>query len=233
MERALNKLIEKSLKGVDVYQHKDSLWLIFTEQKRWVFEYTGEKILWYNYELFNTLFQFVSLDVTENTKYMTDWFIKNILTKPVEDTIQNGVKNTTGAEFTTNVVVENTIQNGVKLTYLDHRSKEELVEDTIQNGVSYTYAHPFPNDIDVDVEETIKNGIKGGIKITNTWFSPFNEIDKVDDVIENGIKDTFGMTRVNEEEINNTIQNGVLEIHDDASNNEARVNGVIKMGNKL
>ena len=33
MERAINKLIEKSLKGVDVYQHKDSLWLIFTEQK--------------------------------------------------------------------------------------------------------------------------------------------------------------------------------------------------------
>jgi hypothetical protein len=41
------------------------------------------------------------------------------------------------------------------------------------------------------------------------------------------------MTRVNEEEVNNTIQNGVLEIHDDASNNQARVNGVIKLGNKL
>jgi hypothetical protein len=41
------------------------------------------------------------------------------------------------------------------------------------------------------------------------------------------------MTRVNEEEVDNTIQNGILEIHEDSSNNEARVNGVIKMGNKL
>ena len=220
MKRAINQLINKELKGVDIYNHNGSMWFIFTEEKRWVFEYTKENVLWYNYSLFNNVFNFVSLNVTENSEYITDWFTKNILNKPlsisgnkfvfeegvnniiengvketegviggnipivgrviedgikntwtneipneynwsedfdreVENTIQNGVKNTSGAEFITNVVVENTIQIGVKHANIYNFLNDSFVEDAIQNGVKYTELSKrdfFPKDI-------IQNGV--------------------------------------------------------------------------
>ena len=124
MKRAINQLIEKELKGVDIYSHNGSMWFIFTEERRWVFEYTKEKILWYNYSLFNNVFNFVSLDVTENTEYITDWFTKNMLNKPlwvcgdkfvmekgVINIIENGVKETEGVVGRNIPIVDRVLEN--------------------------------------------------------------------------------------------------------------------------
>ena len=74
--------MDKFIDGSDIYYHRDSLWIVFTETKEWVIELTNKNTLWYNYRFFTRIFDFVSLDVVENQHYITKW---------VEDTIQNGV----------------------------------------------------------------------------------------------------------------------------------------------
>ena len=157
MKRAINQLIEKELKGVDVYNHNGSTWFIFTEEKRWVFEYTKEEILWYNYSLFNNVFNFVSLDVTENTEYITDWFTKNILGKPIW---------TSGDKFVMEKGVVNIIENSIKETEGVVGSNIPIVERVLENGVKNTWTNEIPNDynwsedFDREVEDTIQNGVK-------------------------------------------------------------------------
>lgn len=46
MKKIIDNLINHSIKGVDVYRHKDATWLIFSEQNRWVVELTDEGTLW-------------------------------------------------------------------------------------------------------------------------------------------------------------------------------------------
>jgi hypothetical protein len=53
----------------------------------------------------------------------------------VEDTIQNGVKETSYHGFEQQNIVEDTIQNGVKHTQRRTYSSKIFLEDTIQNGV--------------------------------------------------------------------------------------------------
>jgi hypothetical protein len=38
MKKIINELINFSIKGVDVYRYKDTTWLIFTDEARWVIE---------------------------------------------------------------------------------------------------------------------------------------------------------------------------------------------------
>ena len=222
MTRAINQLIEKELKGVDIYSHNGSMWFIFTEEKRWVFEYTKENILWYNYSLFHSVFNFVSLDVTENTEYITDWFTKNILGKPiwtsgdkfvmekgVVNIIENSIKETEGVIGSNIPIVERVLENGVKNTWTneipnDYNWSEDFdreVEDTIQNGVKNTESH-FKNRI-VDVEDTIQNGVK------NTLGGLFKLVGNVEDTIQNGVKNTTGAEFVTNVVVEDTIQNGV------------------------
>ena len=200
MKRAINQLIEKELKGVDVYNHNGSTWFIFTEEKRWVFEYTKEEILWYNYSLFNNVFNFVSLDVTENTEYITDWFTKNILNKPLW---------VCGDKFVMEKGVINIIENGIKETEGVVGCNIPIVERVLENGVKNTWTNEIPNeynwseDFDREVEDTIQNGVK------NT-LSRFYEINKgVEDTIQNGVKNTGSHFPNRIEDVEDTIQNGV------------------------
>jgi hypothetical protein len=222
MKRAINQLIEKELKGVDVYNHNGSTWFIFTEERRWVFEYTKENILWYNYSLFHSVFNFVSLDVTENTKYITDWFTKNILGKPiwtngdkfvmekgVVNIIENSIKETEGVVGSNIPIVEGVLENGVKNTWTneipnDYNWSEDFdreVEDTIQNGVKNTSSH-FPNRMG-DVEDTIQNGVK------RTLPESIADSFAIEDTIQNGVKHATGAEFVTNVVVENTIQNGV------------------------
>jgi hypothetical protein len=113
----------------------------------------------------------VSLDVTENTEYITDWFTKNMLNKPlwvcgdkfvmekgVINIIENGVKETEGVVGRNIPIVDRVLENGVKKTQHVVHYQTHFVEDTIQNGVKNTGSH-FPNRIE-DVEDTIQNGVK-------------------------------------------------------------------------
>jgi len=112
------------VEGVDLYEDKGSLWLIFTDNKEWVIKLNKKGVLWYNYYFFNIIFRYLSLDVVENQHYITKW---------VEDTIKNGVKHTILAKLPSVGAVEDTIKNGVKHTEPTWEKGLEMVQDIIKN----------------------------------------------------------------------------------------------------
>jgi hypothetical protein len=222
MKRAINQLINKELKGVDIYNHNGSMWFIFTEEKRWVFEYTKENVLWYNYSLFNNVFNFVSLNVTENSEYITDWFTKNILNKPLSisgnkfvfeegviSIIENGIKETEGVIGGNIPIVGRVIEDGIKNTWTNEIPNEynwsedfdREVEDTIQNGVKRT--RPYPRLLLSHVEDTIQNGVK------NTSGAEFITNVVVENTIQIGVKHANIYNFLNDSFVEDTIQNGV------------------------
>jgi hypothetical protein len=134
MEKIVNRLINDNVKGVDTYFHNGSMWLIFTDKKEWIIELEKSGNLWYNYGFFLNLFKYLSLDVIENQHYITKW---------VEDTIQNGVKDTKLVNHPLFRQVEDTIQNGIKKTNSYHTNGEygfedfKQIENVIQDGVKH------------------------------------------------------------------------------------------------
>ena len=193
MENIILKFIGQNIKGADTYQHNNSTWLIFTDEKKWVIELTKDGTLWYNYNFFNSIFSFFSLDVIENQHYITKW---------VEDAIQNGVRNTNAHNAAMLFVVEDAIQNGVKNTLPEKTTcSPHLLEDIVQNGVKRT----CNTSIDMEsIQHTIQNGIKntepggylGPITIRGKVFHQFessNQTDNVGNVIQNGVKETKAM----------------------------------------
>ena len=138
-KECLFEIINDIANGMDIYNHNGSFWLINTKELKWMIEFTKEKTLWYNYNLFKSLFKGISLDLMENQDYITEWFESRFL-KPevVEDTIQNGVKHTLRERHPNCPQVEDTIQNGVKHTLMPFNARTVSVEDTIQNGVKHT-----------------------------------------------------------------------------------------------
>ena len=215
MENIILKFIRQNIKGADTYQHNNSTWLIFTDEKKWVIELTKDGTLWYNYNFFNSIFSFFSLDVIENQRYITKWVedtIQNGVKRTnkhslyylnsVEDTIQNGVRNTCKLHFQRGKLIEDTIQNGVKNTLPEKTTcSPHLLEDIVQNGVKRT----CNTSIDMEsIKHTIKNGIKntkpggylGPITIRGKVFHQFessNQTDNVGNVIQNGMKETKAM----------------------------------------
>jgi hypothetical protein len=167
LKKILFATIDYHTKGLDTYYNGGSMWLIFTDRKKWVIELTKDGTLWYNHYFFNDCFKYLSLDAVENQHYITKW---------VEDIIQNGLINTFGVDVDLNHLVEDTIQNGVKETDFHAGNLLYDVEDTIQNGVKHTEPGGYLGSIEM----------KG--KIVHQLESP-KQNEEVEDVIENGIKE--------------------------------------------
>jgi hypothetical protein len=214
MEKIINRLINDAVKGVDTYKNSGSTWLIFTENKQWVIELTKEGVLWYNYNFFNNLFKYVSMDVVDGQHYITKWVENNVVRKVkrtrdannfamsvIEDTIENGVRHTQMLQNLHHHHVENTIQNGVKHTeYGDWEDGDERLDDIIQNGVKDT--QPLASILGgLDIEETIQNGVK------HTRGS-VNRGKKIEETIQNGVKKTVGLhsSEVTPKEIEKVIK---------------------------
>jgi hypothetical protein len=121
----LFKLINRDVEGADLYEHEGSIWLIFTDDEKWVIKLNKKGVLWYDYNFFNSIFKYLSLDVIENQHYITEW---------VEDTLQNGVTYTTFHFLPHLSAVEDTIQNGVTYTMRFAAYEGAYVEDTIKKG---------------------------------------------------------------------------------------------------
>ena len=192
MENLIHKYIEQNVKGVDTYQHDSSTWLIFTDDKKWVIELTKDGTLWYNYNFFNSIFIFFSLDVIENQHYITKW---------VEDTIQNGVRYTGWMPLAKLSRVEDTIQNGVRHTHQKKIWYNFVVEDTIQNGVRSTLPEKTTCSPHL-LEDIVQNGLKN-TKVRYNWT-----VKNVENTIQNGVKRTCN-TLIDMESIEHTIQNGI------------------------
>ena len=220
-KEVLFEIIDDVTNGMDIYNHNGSLWIINTKELKWVVEFTNDKTLWYNYNLFKNLFKAISLDVSENQKYITEWFESRFLNvytvkttvdpffdqdQYVEDTIQNGVKYTKNQKLNDLSVVEDTIQNGVKDTKGGEIINEIVVEDTIQNGVKDTKrTRLIKLAADQMVEDTIQNGVK------HTDCYDGRRSKKVDDTIQNGVKNTRKGNPYFQESVEDTIQNGVKQ----------------------
>jgi hypothetical protein len=182
LEKLLFGIFDHSIEGIDRYNHNGSLWLIFTDEMRWVVEYTKSQTLWYNYHFFKNEMEIIGLDCVENKDLIQKWFELRFLNiNAVEDTIQNGVKHTVRVFDMSIKPVEDTIQNGVKHTLHETIPDSFLIEDTIQNGVKHTlHRHDFEI---VEVEDTIQNGVKHCED--GDWL---DGDERFEDIIQNGTK---------------------------------------------
>jgi len=257
LNEVINKIINKAVVGCDKYVHNDSTWLIFTDNKKWIIELTKDGTLWYNYDFFKNLFKVLSLDVVENQNYITKWVEETIINgvrntiqsitqqrRIVEDTIENGVKEThSGCDLLVDDYIEDTIQNGVKYTRRNGDSMNTDAEDAIQNGVKHTeYGdwldgdERFDDIIQNGVKETKTPGADGDILPTLEWIKENNTVnipELINDVIEHGVKLTNSSLQIDGScVVEDVIQNGIKETHDDVYHHKGRVGGVIKNGIK-
>ena len=236
LEKLIFGMFDQMVEGVDKYvTEQGSTWLIFTKEKKWVVEFTKDKTLWFNYNLFKSELELTGKDCTEEKDLIKNWFESRFLNTNkvkrtsefwrlqelnVEDTIENGVRHTTFLPNCPNGWVEDTIQNGVRHTLagFPHHSLE--LEDTIQNGVRHTDYFEYTNN--TLVEDTIQNGVKettpsgylGSIemkgKIVHQIESP-KQNNEVEDTIQNGVKDTHFNFQSGLIQVEDVIQNGVRQ----------------------
>jgi hypothetical protein len=150
LEKIIFKLFDDASQGVDRYNHNGSLWAIFTNENKWVVEFTKDQTLWYNYGFFKDEMELIGLDCVKNKDLIQKWFELRFLSIPkvedfcepffdqdqyVQDTIQNGVKKTLGERMNRDYSVEDIVQNGVKdiQRYCDRDKK--IIEGITKNGV--------------------------------------------------------------------------------------------------
>jgi hypothetical protein len=238
LEKIIFKLFDDASQGVDRYNHNGSLWAIFTNENKWVVEFTKDQTLWYNYGFFKDEMELIGLDCVENKDLIQKWFESRFLGIPkvedscepffdqdqyVEDTIQNGVKDTLTPILFEVAKVEDAIENGVKLTELSKR--DFFPKDILQNGVKETIGTLRRTKLGVD------DIIQKGVRMTKSTI--ISQDFKVEDTIQKGVKHTNAGYVLNDADVEDTIQNGVKETHDDCSNNIARVEGIVRIGEKL
>ena len=187
-------IFKEKTEGCDIYHNHGSIWLILTDEKKWVIELTKEGTLWYNYYFFKDCFRLLSLDVTENQNYITEW---------VEDNIISKVKRTVPESIADSFAIEDTIQNGVKHTeYGDWLDGDERLDDIIQNGVKETKHNPIEDSL--AMEEVIQNGVK------KTFGQKMKPI-LLGDIIKNGINETHDDSYHHKGRVEGIINNRVQE----------------------
>ena len=204
LEKLIFNTLDKEIEGTDIYNNNGSMWLIFTDEKRWAIEFTKERTLWYNYYIFNNVLMLFGMDNGETAEYVKKWFENRFLFKPkVENTIQNGVKSTLSSSISLISSVENTIQNGVKSTSRKLLSRNFSVENTIQNGVKSTRLRSY--DIPNSVENTIQNGVK------RTVPESIADSFAIEDTIQNGVKEInhVDVMKFFDNKMEVALQNGV------------------------
>ena len=97
-------IFEDFAEGAEFYRNHGSIWLIFTKDKRWVFELTEQGTLWYNYYFFHKIFNLLGMDIEENQHTITEW---------VENTLINNVGETSPSIPINVPSVDEVIENGI------------------------------------------------------------------------------------------------------------------------
>ena len=237
LEKIIFKLFDDASQGVDRYNHNGSLWAIFTNETKWVVEFTKDQTLWYNYNFFKDEMELIGLDCVEDKDLIQKWFESRFLGMPkveeafdpffdqdqyVEDTIQN-VKDISSVLYKELLSVEDTIQNGVKHTLTPILFEVAKVEDAIENGVKLTELSKrdfFPKDI-----------LKGGVKETKSLQIHLKK--SIKDTIQKGVKETIGTLRRTKLGVDDIIQKGVRHTAPDASTIVYAVEDTIQNGVKM
>jgi hypothetical protein len=78
MDKLINRIISDSVRGSQIYRHQDHTWVIFKDKKEWAISVSDGGYLWFNYDLFNNLFKYLSLDLIDNSFYIKNWVINNL-----------------------------------------------------------------------------------------------------------------------------------------------------------
>jgi hypothetical protein len=134
MKKIIDELIKCSIENADVYRWKDSTWLIFSKETRWVVELTDEGTLWYNYKFFKDVFKYVSMNLGQEMdgyiiQWANDFFYKDCAHRAAayprdkdrtktSNVVENGIKEAQGRgknhcdefEWHTRAVVDNGIK---------------------------------------------------------------------------------------------------------------------------
>ncbi len=187
-----HKIMEFKLKDSDTYYNHGSTWIILTDKKQWVIELTKEGVLWYNYHFFQSIFTGLMgfEDTAKNQDYITKW---------VENFIQNGVKETKPEYLEGDLAMEEVIQNGVKHT----EPGGYLGSIEMKGKIVHQLESPKQNE---EVEDVIEKGVE----LTNSSL----QIDGscvVENVIQNGIKETWGYSRQPQQRVNEIINGSIKE----------------------
>jgi len=222
LEKLVFRIFDQMVEGADKYVTKQgSTWLIFTESKKWVIEFTKDKTLWFNYNLFQNELDLIGKDCTEERDLIKNWFESRFLNKPkVKEVHHVDVMKFFDKKM------ENTIENGVKDTIEDCGPMVVAVEDTIQNGVKETQTRMWPPVGAVD--ETIENGVK--------LVDSSTQIDGscvIEDVIKEGVKEAKEDRLFRTIHVMNAIVNGVKHVEDgDWLDQDERIDDIIESGVK-
>ena len=232
LEKLVFGMFDQMVEGADKYvTEQGSTWLIFAKEKKWVVEFTNDKTLWFNYNLFKSELELIGKDCVEEKDLIKNWFESRFLNT-------NKVNRTSEFWRLQELNVEDTIQNGVRHTIADATVLTEAVEDTIQNGVRHTSVRS--SLLLQPVEDTIQNGVRQTIKRLQ---KPFRSIK---DAIQNGVKDTKKSHWIKSIEAEDIIENGICDVKhsydfeeivvkdiiEDSYPHKHRVEGVIRNTNK-
>jgi len=78
-EKIINRMINDSIEGSQLYCLKDSTWLIFKDKKEWIVNVNNlNGYLWYNHAFFKNIFDYLCLDINEHSGYVRNWVINNL-----------------------------------------------------------------------------------------------------------------------------------------------------------
>jgi predicted peroxiredoxin len=139
--------------------------------------------------------------------------------KLIDDVIENGVKHTEAGWAQYNSV-DDVIERGIKRTEGGVLFDETKVDRIISEGVKKTKGGGYLGSIEM----------KG--KMVHQLESP-KQNNEVEEVIEHGVKLTNSSLQIDGScVVEDVIQNGIKETHDDVYHHKGRVDGVIKNGIK-
>jgi len=150
----------------------------------------------------------------------------------IDEVLENGVKETNHVDvmkFFDNKM-DDVIENGVKETFdfMEQNISEWQVDEVIDNGVKETNhiknnvreTKQFEEHLSGTIDEVIKEGVKetktpgnGDIASTAEWMKENNSTSypkMIEDVIENGVKETLLSGSWNNDKMDKVIENGKL-----------------------
>jgi hypothetical protein len=198
LRKIIYDLFDEVVKGTDKYITDSSMWLIFTDERRWVLEFTNSKTLWFNYNIFQTQMSFLSMNCIDHKEIIKEWFESRFLEEEI-----NHVTDTSNVPYS---IVKNVIRNGVKFTQRDDFKFKCEIDEAIQNGVKDTPQPCIQHSR--SVEDAIQNGVREINHVDVMKF--FN--NKMEDTIQNGVKSTELHKGVRLFAIRDAMENGVKEV---------------------
>ena len=219
MKKIIDELIKCSIENADVYRWKDSTWLIFTKETRWVVELTDEGTLWYNYKFFKDLFKYVSMNLGQEMdgyiiQWANDFFYKDCAHRSVAyptdtaryetpNVLKNGIKNVSRTRDTGEDYIEKIVDGGIKETQGRGKNHGDEFEwhtrAVIDNGIkevnqsdSIHRQRRAENEMGRMIKEAKPNRVTvHGEKMDRFYYDPECNGNKtfMDEIIEGGVKE--------------------------------------------